>query len=337
MNCLKHRNPNSRILFPHFRFSDWHETLLFAMGLAILGTPLLLGDELRDADTAANTSRRGLADIKVTIDNGHKGSPEGPVSFDSEKAPSKSAWIFRSSAILNTPVVSETGQALGHVEELVINVRNGDVRYAAVELPTLLGREKLLAIPWNSLVLHRNEQGRLHFVVNIPLDKLKKAPGFDRDHWPNVGNRKWADEIAVYYGVIIKEGDLKSNFGTDVKALDQVPYLIRSKQMVEMPINDSEGETVGHVHDLLVDFATGSARYAICSLEEKSKQHKMIAIPLFVLEFQNDSQSPHFILTMERERLSETPSFEKSAWPNIREPMWSQYIDAFYQANLNTK
>lgn len=332
MNHLKHRHPHSRLLFPHFRFSNWHETIVFVVGLAILGTPLLFGDELRDADTAVNTPSRGLTDIEVIVDNG---GHAGAVKFDSEKAPSKTAWIFRSSDIVNTPVVSESGQALGHVDELVINARNGDVRYAAVELSTLLGHEKLLAIPWNSLVLHRTEEGRLHFVVNIPLEKLQKAPGFDREHWPNVGNRKWADEIAVYYGVIIKEGDLKSNFGTDVKSLDQVPYLIRSKQMVDMPINDSQGETVGHVRDLLVDFETGSARYAVCSLEEKSKQHKMIAIPLFVLKFQNGSQSPQFILAMERERLSETPSFEKSAWPNIREPMWSQYIDAFYQANLN--
>ncbi|QDT50709.1 PRC-barrel domain protein [Symmachiella dynata] len=334
MNHLKHRHPKSRSFFPHSRFSNWYETIFFAVGLAILGTPFLLGDEVREADTAANTPRRGLADSEVTVDNGGKGLHEGPVKFDSEKDSSKTAWIFRSSAIVNTPVVSESGQALGHVDELVINARNGDVRYAAVELPKLLGREKLLAIPWNSLVLHRNEESRLHFVIDIPLEKLQKAPGFDREHWPNVGNRKWADEIAVYYGVIIKEGDLKSNFGTDVKPLDQVPYLIRSKQMVDMPINDSQGETVGHVRDLLVDFATGSTRYAVCSREEKTKQHKLFAIPLFVLKFQNGSQSPHFVLTMERERLAEAPSFEKSAWPNIREPMWSQYIDAFYQANL---
>ncbi len=165
-----------------------------------------------------------------------------------------------------------------------------------------------MAIPWNSLELHRNGEGHLHFVINVPIEKLQKALGFNRDHWPNVGNRKWADEIAVYYGVIIKEGDLKSNFGTDVKSLDQVPYLMRSEQIVGMPINEAKGETVGHVRDLLVDIATGSARFAICSLEEKSKQNKLLAVPLFVLKFQNDSQSPHLILTIHRERLAKRPA-----------------------------
>ncbi len=31
--------------------------------------------------------------------------------------------------IISTPVVSETGQELGHIDELVMDVRNGDVRH----------------------------------------------------------------------------------------------------------------------------------------------------------------------------------------------------------------
>ncbi len=75
---------------------------MLAAVLATLATPLLFGEESRDADTTVNTSNRGLSDIEVTVDDGREGVPEGPVKFHSEneassKTVNNAAWIFRSS------------------------------------------------------------------------------------------------------------------------------------------------------------------------------------------------------------------------------------------------
>ena len=32
------------------------------------------------------------------------------------------------------------------------------------------------------------------------MDILKKAPGFDKDHWPEFANQHWSATVEEYYG-----------------------------------------------------------------------------------------------------------------------------------------
>jgi hypothetical protein len=38
------------------------------------------------------------------------------------------------------------------------------------------------------------------FVLNVDKDRLESAPGFDKDHWPNMADEAWAKGIHSYYG-----------------------------------------------------------------------------------------------------------------------------------------
>jgi len=35
--------------------------------------------------------------------------------------------------------------------------------------------------------------------LDLPKDKLKDAPGFDKSHWPNMADQTWAREIRTFY------------------------------------------------------------------------------------------------------------------------------------------
>jgi hypothetical protein len=37
-------------------------------------------------------------------------------------------------------------------------------------------------------------------VLDDPTQKLKTAPGFDKNHWPTTADRKWGSEIHTFYG-----------------------------------------------------------------------------------------------------------------------------------------
>jgi hypothetical protein len=41
---------------------------------------------------------------------------------------------------------------------------------------------------------------RKRFVLNVEKDRLKGAPGFDKEHWPNMADQTWAKTIHSYYG-----------------------------------------------------------------------------------------------------------------------------------------
>lgn len=52
--------------------------------------------------------------------------------------------------------------------------------------------DKYFAISWQSLELSPGEE---HFVLDVGKERLKKAPGFDKSHWPDVRNGDWALKI----------------------------------------------------------------------------------------------------------------------------------------------
>ena len=57
--------------------------------------------------------------------------------------------------------------------------------------------DKLFAIPWSSLAVDTVEK---RFVLNVDKALLERAPGFDKNNWPNMADRTWASGVYSYYG-----------------------------------------------------------------------------------------------------------------------------------------
>jgi hypothetical protein len=49
--------------------------------------------------------------------------------------------------------------------------------------------DKLFAIPWRSLTLDPENKC---FILDVARDRLERAPGFDKDHWPAIADEHWA-------------------------------------------------------------------------------------------------------------------------------------------------
>jgi len=56
--------------------------------------------------------------------------------------------------------------------------------------------EKLFAVPWGVLALDAVSK-RLRLAVD--LERLRNAPGFSQDQWPDMADSSWADGIHSYY------------------------------------------------------------------------------------------------------------------------------------------
>jgi hypothetical protein len=77
-------------------------------------------------------------------------------------------------------------------------LRSGKVGYAVMSFGTFFGMGgKLFAVPWNALTL---DTTRKCFVLNVEKDRLKNAPGFDKDRWPDMADQSWVQEVHSYYG-----------------------------------------------------------------------------------------------------------------------------------------
>ena len=84
----------------------------------------------------------------------------------------------------------------GEIEDLMIDLNNGRVAYAALSLGGFLGMsDKLFAVPWQALSPIPDEQA---FILDVPKNVLEKAEGFDKDKYPTT--REELSRTYTYYG-----------------------------------------------------------------------------------------------------------------------------------------
>ena len=106
----------------------------------------------------------------------------------------------RLSTIEDMHVRNTAGEDLGKIKDLVIDVNSGKIVYAALDFGGVLGiGDKLLAVPWHALAVKGTEKDQ-YLVLNATKERLKEAPGFDKNHWPDMANPNWATEVDRFYG-----------------------------------------------------------------------------------------------------------------------------------------
>jgi hypothetical protein len=100
--------------------------------------------------------------------------------------------------LVGNDVYNRDDENLGDIKEIMLDMRSGTVGYAVLTCGGFLGvGNKLFAVPWNALKLDTENK---RFVLDVSKERLAEAPGFDKDHWPNMADQSWAKEIHSYYG-----------------------------------------------------------------------------------------------------------------------------------------
>ncbi|HSK74966.1 MAG TPA: PRC-barrel domain-containing protein [Thermoanaerobaculia bacterium] len=106
--------------------------------------------------------------------------------------------VLSASTMIGDKVINRQGESLGDIKELMIDMDSGRVAYAVLSFGGVMGMgDKLFAIPFQSLQLRPDHHD---FVLDIDKDRLKKAPGFDKNNWPSTADRKWGAQIHEFYG-----------------------------------------------------------------------------------------------------------------------------------------
>lgn len=166
---------------------------------------VLLGDRGGKEMAIELAARPGTKDIKRTTievrSDGVKVTRD-PVVRDKDLVPSGTLESARASKIIGTSVMNRSDENLGKIEEIVLDPHRGKISYAVLSFGGFLGvGDKWFAIPWDALnVKYDNDtKDKFHFVLNIDKERLKNAPGFDKNHFPDVANPKWSVDVDVFY------------------------------------------------------------------------------------------------------------------------------------------
>jgi sporulation protein YlmC with PRC-barrel domain len=107
--------------------------------------------------------------------------------------------VLSSTTICGDPVVNAAGENLGEIEDLMVDLHNGRVAYAVLSFGGFMGiGDKLFAVPFEALKLDAEHD---RFVLDIPREKLEKAPGFDKSSWPDFADPRFGQQVYGYYDI----------------------------------------------------------------------------------------------------------------------------------------
>jgi len=108
-------------------------------------------------------------------------------------------YLMGAETLVGNDVYNKQSEDLGDIKEIMLDMRTGRVSYAVLEFGGFLGMgTKLFAVPWSALTLDTVNK---RFVLDASKDRLKNAPGFEKDQWPDMADVAWEKGIHDYYGV----------------------------------------------------------------------------------------------------------------------------------------
>ena len=106
--------------------------------------------------------------------------------------------VISASTLGSDDVYNPKGDKLGSIKELMLDIESGKICYAVLSFGGFLSLgEKLFAVPWSALTVDTKNK---RLIMDTDEERLKAAPGFDTDHWPNMADATWGKGVHAYYG-----------------------------------------------------------------------------------------------------------------------------------------
>ncbi len=105
--------------------------------------------------------------------------------------------MLSATTITGDDVCNLKEEKLGTVHDIMLDIPTGTIKYAVLSSGGFLGMgDRLFAVPWSALKLDGEHK---RFTLDVDVERLKAAPGFNKDEWPNMADSSWGSSIDSYY------------------------------------------------------------------------------------------------------------------------------------------
>jgi len=108
-----------------------------------------------------------------------------------------SSRFLSASTLVGAEIRNPQDESLGDLKDVMIDSASGKIAYGIVTFGGVLGiGTKLFAIPWDAFSV---DPERERLVLDVSRERLKDAPGFDSNHWPNFADPGFADQVGTHF------------------------------------------------------------------------------------------------------------------------------------------
>lgn len=239
----------------------------------------------------------------------------GRAASAAQAAPAQGGMDMRASKLIGMEVKNASGEDVGEIKDLIVDLKAERVNYAVLSYGGALGvGDKLFAFPIKTFK-PASDSDKL--VLNVDKDKLKEAPGFDKNSWPDMANSKYREEVDRYFS--------KNAVGAAPKG----QRLERVSALIGKNANDRNGANAGEIEDLVINPATERVRYVVFDLDKKwSPDDMLVTLPLGAFRFP-EAKGRDLVLDMSREQMASARRFDEKEWPNLNARSFRREVDAF--------
>jgi sporulation protein YlmC with PRC-barrel domain len=235
-----------------------------------------------------------------------------------------SGGIARAANIIGTNVYNRNDESIGEIHDLAIDPARGRIAYAVLSYGGVMGiKDKLFAVPWSAISMQTSDR----YILDLDQTKLKNAPGFDKNNWPNMADVKFAQDVHAFYS----QQPYWENEGGDATAPPTtISPVYKASDFLNRDVENAKGEDLGDIEDLAISPGDGTIAYAVLSYGGwLGINDKLFAIPWDALAHTSDGKCQ---LNVDKDRLKNAPGFNKDNWPNMADPAWRQAIRDYYPA-----
>ncbi len=110
----------------------------------------------------------------------------------------RKSGVLEAERIIGCKVENPQGEDLGKIETLIVDIHENRIVCAVLSFGGFLGLgEKLFPVPLDALMFSADGE---RAIFDIDKDRLKNAPGYERDRLPDMRDRNWTSRIYSHYG-----------------------------------------------------------------------------------------------------------------------------------------
>lgn len=234
------------------------------------------------------------------------------------------------SRLLDMPVRNPQGESLGEIEDLVIDTRTQEVRYAVLEFDRALGLgDKLFIYPINAF---RPDPQRDALVLNVERERLAQSPGVDRDRFPDANDPSVWDRIDRLFGGVWQQQRSDTRGGEATQPA--YPARQRVSSLIDRDVRTPEGEEVGEVEDLLIDMRSRKVERVVIEFDRAwNLNDKLVALPLS--DFEAARRGEDLVVRHGRESLRGMPAFDRDRFVQRTAARQEQRVERVTEAAVN--
>jgi sporulation protein YlmC with PRC-barrel domain len=106
--------------------------------------------------------------------------------------------------------------------------------------------------------------------------------------------------------------------------------------LLGMEVRNQDGERLGHIKDLVIDWKTEQVSYAVMSTASKAMPdigEKLLAVPLAALVVSPDQK--HLVLDADKAKVQAAQGIDRHDWPSVSNPSWG--AEPFWQRDAERR